>query len=163
MTFRQLTLPVANHFRHFYGLPQHLLFHRSSDLCSFFDLFNTSSSIDQPFYKHIVDFAYTFPYYSHSQPWFSWTFNKLTYLQVISHPNFCWSVLYLLFSGSLHLQYFMEQLCKFSCPDYSIVAALMNWLQDFIKFSRYIGNSITNLKSSALLRSWLSFSELHVL
>lgn len=93
-------------------------------------------------YKDFVDFVCTFPYYSHSQPWFSWTFNKLTYLQVISHLNFCWSVLYLLFSRSLHLHYFMEQLCKFSCLDCSIDAALMNRLQDFIKFNRYIGNKL---------------------
>lgn len=109
--------------------------HNIDSLCPY-------ASPNHPVYRHFVDFACTFPYYSHLQPWFSWTFNKLTYLQVISHLNFCWSVLYLLFSGSLHLQYFMEQLCKFSCPDYSIVAALMNWLQDFIKFSRYIGNKL---------------------
>ena len=51
----------------------------------------TYSSPNHLVYKDFVDFACTYPYYSHLQPWFSWTFNKPTYLQVISHPNFCWS------------------------------------------------------------------------
>ena len=35
-----------------------------------------------------------------------------------------------------------EATLQISCPDCSIDAALMNRLQDFIKFNRYIGNKL---------------------
>ena len=137
-----LTFPWTTQSKSNFWLALYLLLPGPSNPRAIFDSLCTYSSLDHPFYKDFVDFVCTFPYHSHSQPWFSWTFNKLTYLQVICHLNFCWSVLYLLFSRSLHLHYFMEQLCKFFCLDCSIDAALMNRLQDFIKFNRYIGNKL---------------------